>query len=267
QENTENIVSIRLPHPRTGLPARYIIQEGELLEVQRVDCGSRKSWFIEDTVHKDGSFLFFTRIDPLFLMLPILDVCRRKNSESQGFFHTLEDMLFNQDFPSMTRLSSVNNISTYLEWICDSQDLNQENKVYRLNDDKLMNWLKTKVTNILSNFDEHKALKQLSEQLDNSTVDDRHIQEVIMEYLPNYWTEQLKKEYTFDELGKWSSQGIVYMTEVSSVYRENRQQIEKEIKQSVKKRKLTHGQSSLAKANKTGMKKMTSFFTKVSESQ
>ncbi|RHZ75290.1 hypothetical protein Glove_216g70 [Diversispora epigaea] len=270
QENEENFISISLPHPRTGLPARYIIQDGDLFEAQRVDCSSQNSWFIKDIIQKDGSMILFTRIDPLFLMIPFLENSRRKNLESQGFFLTLEDILDNIDYPSTTRLLTINNMLTYMEWICDGKDINLDSKVYRLNDDKMMKWLKGKVTNLLSKFDQHKSLRKLAEQLDNETIHDQHRQElrtkfileVIMEYLPNYWIEQLKKEYKFDELGKWSNQEIFYMTDNTSKYSENKK-IEVEVKQPVKKRKLTLGQTTLAKANKTGMKKLTSFFSKI----
>ncbi|CAG8522742.1 7469_t:CDS:10 [Diversispora eburnea] len=261
QENEENFISISLPHPRTGLPARYIIQDGNLFEAQRIDCSSQNSWFIKDTIQKDGSMILFTRIDPLFLMIPFLENSRRKNLESPGFFLTLEDILDNTDYPSTTRLLTINNILTYMEWICDG-------KVYRLNDDKMMKWLKGKVTNLLSKFDQHKSLRKLAEQLDNETINDQYRQElrtkfileVIMEYLPNYWTEQLKKEYKFDELGKWSNQEIFYMTDNTPKYSENKQ-IEVEDKKP--KRKLTPGQTTLAKANKTGMKKLSTFFSKI----
>ncbi|CAJ0834168.1 17694_t:CDS:2, partial [Entrophospora sp. SA101] len=123
------------------LPARYIIQEGNLLEVQCIGCEDQKSWFIDNNiVQKDGRLFIFTSIDPLFILLPILDNCRRKNIEFQGLFLSPDAIFDHDEFPSVRKLSSINNIYIYMNWICDSQGC----KAYRLNDMKLISWLKTK---------------------------------------------------------------------------------------------------------------------------
>ncbi|CAG8559772.1 9730_t:CDS:2, partial [Dentiscutata heterogama] len=165
------------------------------------------------------------------------------------------------------------NIQLYMDWICDSKEL-LDNKVYRLNDEKVMNWLKKKVTNTLSKFDndKYKSFKKISQQLDDEIVDEEHRHdlrlkytlEIVMEYLPNYWAEQLKKEYNFEELGTWDNNTVVYMSAISTDYRV-KQPVEKDTSSTVKKRKLTVGQASLAKANKKGMKPLTSFFAKSSQ--
>ncbi|CAG8637152.1 28596_t:CDS:10 [Dentiscutata erythropus] len=273
QEGSGNIISITLPRPRTGLPARYVLQDGNLYEALCVDYEQQKSWFVKDTIEKDGSIVFFTQFDPIFLLIPILDNCRKKNSEFQGLFLSFDDILDNPEYPSLTRLSSINNILLYMDWICDSKEL-LDNKVYRLNDEKVMNWLKKKVTNILPKFDndKYKSFKKINQQLDDEIVDEEHRHEhrlkytleIVMEYLPNYWVEQLKKEYNFEELGTWDNSTVVYMSAISTDNRV-KQPVEKDTSSTVKKRKLTVGQASLAKANKKGMKPLTSFFAKSSQ--
>lgn len=273
QESSGNIISIVLPRPRTGLPARYVLQDGSLYEVLYIDYEQQKSWFVKDTIEKDGSFVFFTQFDPIFLLIPILDNCRKKNSEFQGLFLSLDDILDNPEYPSLTRLSSISNISLYMDWICDSKELST-GKVYRLNDEKVMNGLKKKVTNILSKFDndKYKSFKKISQQLDDEIVDVqyrhelrlKYTLEIVMEYLPSYWAEQLKKEYNFEKLGTWDNDTVVYMSTISTDYRV-KHPVEKDTGSTVKKRKLTVGQASLAKANKKGMKPLTSFFAKSSQ--
>ncbi|CAG8791154.1 33709_t:CDS:10, partial [Racocetra persica] len=274
QENGNNIISVILPRPRTGLPARYLLQDGNLYEALYVDYEHQKSWFVKDTIEKDGSFVYFTRFDPLFLLIPILDDCRKKNLEFQGRFLPLDDILDNLEYPSLTRLSSISSISSYMDWVCDSQE-SLANKVYRLNDEKVMNWLKKKVTNILSKFnndkyDKYKSFKKIDQQLDDEIVDKQHRHElrlkyaleIVMEYLPNYWAEQLKKEYDFEALGAWDNNAVVYMSAISTDYHV-KQPVEKDVVSTAKKRKLTVGQASIAKANKKGMKPLTSFYTKI----
>ena len=35
-----------------GLPARYMLQDGQLMEIQRIDCRDDMSWFIDSSVQK-----------------------------------------------------------------------------------------------------------------------------------------------------------------------------------------------------------------------
>ncbi|CAG8648050.1 1880_t:CDS:2, partial [Cetraspora pellucida] len=272
QENDNSVISVMLPRPRTGLPARYLLQDSNLYEALYVDYEHQKSWFVKDTIEKDGSFVYFTRFDPLFLLIPILDNCRKKNSEFQGLFLSLDDILDNPEYPSLMRLSSISSISLYMDWICDSKE--SPTKVYRLNDEKVMSWLKKKVTNILPKFDNDKyeSFKKIDQRLDDEITDKQHRHElrlkyaleIVMEYLPNYWAEQLKKEYNFETLGAWDNNAIVYMSAITTDYHV-KQSVEKDVGSTVKKRKLTIGQASLAKANKKGMKPLTSFFAKDSQ--
>ncbi|CAJ0647190.1 9847_t:CDS:2, partial [Entrophospora sp. SA101] len=85
--------------------------------------------------------------------------------------------------------------------------------------------------------------------------------EIIMEYLPYNWANQLKIEYKYDELCKLEGQDVVYVKDIPINY-VKKQGIENKQPESVKKRKLTTGVTSLAKVNTRGMKKMTDFFKK-----
>ncbi|CAG8524727.1 5349_t:CDS:10 [Paraglomus occultum] len=208
--NSESLLSIRLPHPRTGQAVRYILQDQTLLEIRKVDCGSQRSWFIGNTVQSDGSLFCLTPIDPLFVLVPILDTCRRKTSDSNGLFISLEDILDGEQYPSLPKLSALNNIEKYLEWVCDCQVMNSGKVVFRLNDEKVMNWLKAKISHILSNFDSFNSLKQLIQHMNNDSIDDRLRKEIrlkatieiVMEYLPPLWRERLMAVYNFDALGR-----------------------------------------------------------------
>ncbi|CAJ0908764.1 2282_t:CDS:2, partial [Entrophospora sp. SA101] len=166
---------------------------GNLLEVQCIGCEDQKSWFIDNNiVQKDGRLFIFTSIDPLFILLPILDNCRRKNIEFQGLFLSPDAIFDHDEFPKV-RLKTV--------------------------------------------------------------------LEIIMEYLPYNWANQLKIEYKYDELCKLEGQDVVYVKDIPINY-VKKQGIENKQPESVKKRKLTTGVTSLAKVNTRGMKKMTDFFKK-----
>ncbi|KAG8788370.1 hypothetical protein FRC15_004650 [Serendipita sp. 397] len=80
-ENTTALSFLKLPHPRTDLPALFlpfssessVDREEQILEVQAVNPPASRSWFTDDnTVLEDGRLLLLTPIDPMFLLLPIL---------------------------------------------------------------------------------------------------------------------------------------------------------------------------------------------------
>ena len=45
-------IAIRLSHPRTGLPARYVYQDHALLEIQKINPSQHRSWFVSDSIQK-----------------------------------------------------------------------------------------------------------------------------------------------------------------------------------------------------------------------
>ncbi|CAG8584790.1 17873_t:CDS:2, partial [Racocetra fulgida] len=108
------------------------------------------------------------------------------------------------------------------------------------------------VTNILSKFNDDKydkSFKKIDQRLDDEIVDNQHRHgkreiyfitnksselrlkyalEIVMEYLPNYWAEQLKKEYDFEALGTWDNNAVVYMSAISTDYHV-KQPVEKDV--------------------------------------
>jgi hypothetical protein len=52
-------------------PCRYLVVGNALLEIQRV-LQEPTSWFIGQSVESDGALHVATRIDPLYLALPLL---------------------------------------------------------------------------------------------------------------------------------------------------------------------------------------------------
>lgn len=49
-----------LPNPSSGFPSRYVLQEGQLFEMQVVDSEGLRSWFVGDAIQsgkekQDGS--------------------------------------------------------------------------------------------------------------------------------------------------------------------------------------------------------------------
>ncbi|CAG8462956.1 6342_t:CDS:10 [Ambispora gerdemannii] len=261
------LLSIKLPHPVTGLPARYFIQDGKLYEVQKLESQGERSWFINETVQKDGCLYIITKIDPLFVLLPILVNRRKKTSNSQGFFLLIEDLLDNNEYPSLIKLLNIVNIVEYCEWICDTKEYDTNKKVFRLNDEK--------VSYLVQEFDEFESLRSLIKRFDNDSLCSdirqalrtRAVLELMSEYLPSYWIKKITGLYNFEKLAELEkANDITFVDNPSDFYA--RRSLEKEFdpekqQSAAKKQKLTRSQAALAKVNTKGMKKLTTFFTKL----
>ncbi|KAM3579603.1 hypothetical protein VKS41_008057 [Umbelopsis sp. WA50703] len=124
-DNTAPSVSMQLPHPRTGDNGRYVVQaDGAMLEIQKIEADHKQSWFIGNSVQKDGILYMMTPIDPLFVLLPVLDQIRQKTGESEGRFVQIDDILHGQDDPkykSLHHLSRMPDLAQQMQLLCDRQ--------------------------------------------------------------------------------------------------------------------------------------------------
>ncbi|EMR08171.1 hypothetical protein PNEG_03345 [Pneumocystis murina B123] len=65
---------IALPHPKTQIPVRYLIQKPQLLQLIKVNDSYKKgSWFINNNIVKDGTIYLATPFDLVFLAIPVLE--------------------------------------------------------------------------------------------------------------------------------------------------------------------------------------------------
>ncbi|KAI9096502.1 Ydr279p protein family-domain-containing protein [Phlyctochytrium arcticum] len=153
-------VLIQLPHPRTGQASCYIIRPSEpcLLEVQQAD-GKAHSWFISNYVQADGSFYTFSPMDPLFLLLPILEKHREKTTETAGRFLSLDDLLHDEICTSLAKLADIPTLGHRLHSISDTSTVPSGDVFYRLNDEKVVAWLQAKAKKLLGNFDTYAFLE------------------------------------------------------------------------------------------------------------
>jgi len=125
-----SIQILRLPHPKTGDTAMYLLNENSnrLFEILSFSEDNR-AWFVGELVVADGSLLLSTPIDPTFLVLPYLIKAERNMP--------LADVLDDDKFPHLYKVASVcktmNNIANQL----GDEDLN----VWKYDEEKCLNWL------------------------------------------------------------------------------------------------------------------------------
>lgn len=110
------------------------------------------------TTHLDGALYLITPYDPVFMLIPILDAMRQKTADAEGKFLLLEGIFgsCSDQYPSLRHLADLKNIDKYLALVCDVRVAAM--KTYRLDDEKVMGWLKKKVEVFVSKFGSIPAL-------------------------------------------------------------------------------------------------------------
>ena len=161
---------IRLPHPRTGALAWFLLQDGGKTLLEALDAdGTHRAWFVNDHVYDDGRVLVLAPIHPNFLLLPLLDHAKRSKGTRQtptchdaagrrlyahcssssgsvfpggngeGVFVQLDEVLQDDISPALRLLHELTLLSE-LESICDVKHAHGLT-LYRLNATKAVAWL------------------------------------------------------------------------------------------------------------------------------
>lgn len=261
---------IKLKNPSTGSSSLYLFGCGDL-SVYEVKAFSEdfRSWFIGQTVQRDGRLLYLTPMDPLFLLLPYISSVGK-----EGKFQSVKQMVMDEDYPGCSRLLQCKQGLDSLHHVADEKEVNDQ-KYHKYNLEKTLEWLKKKVQRTVN------ALKKgnisVGGGVKSSTfVRVKHEDASEEDYLR--YAHGLISEYISEDLSKDLLKHLE-LPEISSP---------KEAEPPSKKRKLsdkpveagedytkfnsadfarkppkkmTAAQKSLAKADKTGMKSLASFFS------
>ncbi|RKP05960.1 ribonuclease H2, subunit B [Thamnocephalis sphaerospora] len=200
----EDTLVFCLPHPRTGERIQFALDGPMLLEMQRMAPDAAASWLVDDSVQQDGSIMMFTPVDPLFILLPVLETCRRRKGDSAGVFCALDDLL--QTIPGLSVLARVKQLEQKLGRVCDVQAVPGHGNVYRLNDSKVIGWLQRKVNRIVSKFAGFATLVQMERvyYAEPGVQDNVGLQQairvwlaitVVDDYLNQAWRDRLRTAY------------------------------------------------------------------------
>lgn len=172
---------ITLPDPRTGQPTSYLLAGGCIQEVNWFKQ-QYSSWFVGDRVLSDGGLYLCTPLDPLLLLLPLLERARAQ----QNVFQDLEQIL------SMAASASAHLLAPLLSGeqlgcLCDVKEAGGQ-RYYRLNDELAVAWLTLKAQ-------QAKAALQASPSAAFSGMDDvavaAYAAGLLGEYLAQHWQDKL----------------------------------------------------------------------------
>ncbi|KAJ3762825.1 ribonuclease H2, subunit B [Lentinula raphanica] len=293
---------IRLPHPRSGLPALFFPHQtpstSTICELQAIEPINQRSWFIGDEVVADGKFLMITPVDPVFLLIPILRSFSPKDG-TPGQFRTADD-IFEEAAMKLEQASSkdpiqailAKDIATFtaldcckdaLTRICDKQELPPDIVVYRFSATKFVEYMRLKVENLLKGnvIDESRTLVRslakdgLMEDGKESLLKAGRVKiacDLVAQYIPPDLRTTLFASYDFTELDTYlekleeerraTAQEVAAKTRKRTVKKEDSK--EKVDKRKASAPKPSQGVEKLKKANINGMAKLSTFFTKKS---
>lgn len=259
---------VKLKNPRTEAASLYLLNSNDtqIYEVKAFeeDC---HSWFIGQTIQRDGRLLFITPVDPLYLLLPYLIHAGKEEK-----FQPLDQLLVDENFPACSRLLSC---SCSLPHIAEEKEVGGL-KFYRYSQERTLVWLKKKVDRTVAalkkrNISVGEGVKS-STYIRVKTESDGHDEDyllyahgLISEYISEDLSSALRKHLQLPELTSPKE------TEPPSKKRKLSDKPVEAGEDYTKfnsadfarkpPKKMTSAQKTLAKVDKTGMKTMSSFFS------
>ncbi|XP_028249564.1 ribonuclease H2 subunit B isoform X2 [Parambassis ranga] len=245
QKHDRDADFVKLRNPSTDAACLYMLGCGDaqLYEVKAFEEDFH-SWFVGQTVQRDGRLVFVTPMDPLFLILPYFI-----KSGKEAKFQPVDQVVTDEEFPACSRLLSCTRSLASLQHIAEEKEAGST-KFHRYSEEKTMNWLKKKVERTVvalkrRNISVGEGVKSTTYVRVKSEPDSheedylRYAHGLISEYISADLSRALLKHLELPELLSPKE------TEPPSK----------------PPKKMTAAQKTLAKVDKTGMKPMSSFFS------
>ncbi|KAF8904478.1 ribonuclease H2, subunit B [Gymnopilus junonius] len=300
---------LRLPHPRTGLPSLFLPLEwlppsnpqksSALLEIQAVCPPDERSWILGEEVVADGKLLTMTPIDPVFLLLPILQATQPTDG-STAQFRTADDLLDEcarklassndssdslvVEVQSALDFCSLRCTRESLTHLCDVKEISPEITVYRFSHLKFRDYMRAKVARLEKSnaFDASRTtIRSLAKDglMEDGREDllqlgrIRACCDLVSQYLSSNMRDELINLYDFTKLQAYlnanAEEAVAKATADSSkppkkVAKEAPNKSGSVDNKKRKPAKPSQGVEKLKKASTAGMAKLSSFFNKSS---
>lgn len=261
---------VSLRHPATGIACLCLFGSGDA-DVYEVKAFTEDfhSWFIGQTVQRDGRLLYVTPMDPLYLLLPYL-----QKTGADGKFQPVEQLVKDEEFPACNRILSCTRTMESIHHVADKKEVGSL-KFHRYSHEKTLEWLKKKVERTVC------ALKKSSisvgggvksttfvrvKQEEQASDEDylRYAHGLISEYISKDLSKDLSKHLQLPELSSPKKEPPAKKRKLSDAPVEAKDDYTKFNSADFTRKppkKLTAAQKTLAKVDKTGMKSLSSFFS------
>lgn len=185
-ENCEGLLPIKLPGPKDGKLEQYFYDEVNLALYETIRYHDKfRSWLLDDKFCKEGHMNLMTRIDPLYIFLPII----QKYASKQ--FRTLDDIC--ETFATSCNESSGDKIqieqalSPEIKWdsICEIKQVDDE-QYLRYSETNTLDWLEKKHARTMN------ALNGMIDGESSKATLLSYASDLIDVYLPEFISEKFK---------------------------------------------------------------------------
>eukprot|EP00056_Hartaetosiga_gracilis_P016605 m.243359 g.243359 ORF g.243359 m.243359 type:complete len:281 (-) comp43119_c0_seq1:10-852(-) len=250
---------VTLPDPRlNGEEHKYLVcKDRGLFEMMKWDDDVPRSLFTGDFVKEDGSLFLPVSVDPLFLLLPFL----KESRDKQNMYVQLEAIIPSHKYCGFRYFDEGSDlgerVAKGLAHVCDVRGAG-DIRAYRLDDLKLMKWLKAKIMQIALEVEDDMLLTSSSTRRAVSFHSKLQFSYgALSSYLSDDLALAVRRELGLvvveekkDTMGKYAGMqaGVDYSDKGSSSGPPK------------KAPKLTAAQKQLQKVDKKGMKSIASFF-------
>ncbi|XP_003740148.1 ribonuclease H2 subunit B [Galendromus occidentalis] len=260
----EGLKVVSHPHPRTKTPMLFVMCENKLFEItSHSTTEGFCSFFIDQTVEKDGKIYTVTPFDVRFLALEALRLTEKFVELSNYFEGEVLSAVEGADFESLFDIKEV----------CDR-------RLMRYNEEKVISWLEAKVRRVAKALASENIScgavarsKILKEENTENTQDYLHSAAgILREYISEPVSAKLERHLGIERKKplKESANDLEGSLEESKPKRRKTEEPTEDYSKGAtssaedKKTpaKLTPAQKKLAQCDKTGMKSIASFFSK-----
>ncbi|KAF8628908.1 hypothetical protein AX15_003689 [Amanita polypyramis BW_CC] len=292
---------LRLPHPRTGLASLFMLVHDSketpsnvqtILEVQAIAPTEARSWFLNDEVVSDGRLLLMTPVDPVFLLLPLLQAADPPGNGFERHFRPADDIFEDaartieeqgRKYDDISYSISARDILQFtsfqctrdsLQRICDVKEVTSDIIVYRFNDGKILEYLRRKVSLLASPQVIESSKTLLRSLAKNGLFEEgneklleagrtRAACEILCQYLPKNIGSALVSSYDFGALDDYLK-GLrdEVTTSADTKAKHGSTSSTKSGENKKRKSKASQGVEKLKKANVNGMAKLSNYFKK-----
>ncbi|XP_017265645.1 ribonuclease H2 subunit B isoform X2 [Kryptolebias marmoratus] len=270
QKHDSDPAFLRLRNPSTDEASLYLLGSGnlQLYEVKAFEEDFH-SWFVGQTVQRDGRLIFVTPMDPLYLLLPYMI-----KSGKEGKFQPVNQVVKDEDFPACSRLLSCTRSLTSLHHIAEEKEVGSQT-FHRYSQDRTMDWLKKKVERTVvalkkKNICVGEGVKsttyvRVKSESDNQEDYLRYAHGLISDYISEDLSKVLLRHLGLPELkSPKETEPPSKKRKLSDKPVEAEEDYTKFNSADFARKppkKMTAAQKTLAKVDKSGMKPMSSFFS------
>lgn len=178
---------LQLPNPSTGQQQQYVVTSEGLLEVNRIKHAA-SSWLVGETFVSDGSAYLATPINPVFVLLALLNVGPQQPA---GMFQEVESLLCCEQWPDAQQLLPL--ARQHLPCICDVKAVENDATYYRPSTQRVLACLRLVADRALAAFRSHSAssiagLPQPEQQA--------YVIRFMRDYLSQAWFDKLASSYS-----------------------------------------------------------------------